>query len=771
LATLFPAALALGGEPETPDAEPAEGEAAVLTDAGTARDDDLDLDPSAGSVTGALQGKEGVRIQTLCTHCNSANIQVGGLSQDLVPMERDGYPLLGGLATSFVMSFLPADSIVEAQVVKGPGAAVEPSTAAGGVIRLQEAVPEEIPWVDLAYETGTYDLEQETVRLAGPLTSWLSGSAVFGTGRADAVDDDGDGWVDVPMVDRKFADAHLTFRPGLDHSIDIAASWVEEDNLEGRGAFDALASGLGGPPRWTREDTYLDRMEYRAGWVWPFLRGGSLSIRGLHADRDQSVRSQFTADPRQPAALRELVERYQIEEVQNWGALRFERPLGIAFRMAAGVEAIHERVTVRETDPFLSGSSDDGDGTTDYVKTWSGYVEGAWTPSHRWELQAGVRHDDDELFGSQTSPRATLRIFPGNAWALKLIGGRTFRPPKPIFAEVCCGQRYQSNTFVEAEDGRTVGLEAVFQPRPAFRASLYTARTDFDNHILRLAGWTQFYTQVYALANVPDARAETAELALRWEPVPGLTLDGSYGVLSFHNEGEELVGVPVYPFSFGGAEPPTVLVPMDRIPYNATRSGSLGLSHQFLGGVRLAGQATYTGSMLIQEFDLLGPRFLRPPLFRFDGMRETPGFWLASFSAGVPLARGLELSVAVDNLTNRIQNDLGDPTTDYNWGPLAGRSYRVGSDPGGGRGRYLPVQRPQGVQGGGAGRQAADDRLPHELVSGMPPDGEDHVAGRAGADRAPGIRPRLRGRREECHPGAPLRRRALPDDPLRERRG
>ena len=35
------------------------------------------------TVTDKLQGKEGVRIQTMCTHCNTANVQVGGLSGEL----------------------------------------------------------------------------------------------------------------------------------------------------------------------------------------------------------------------------------------------------------------------------------------------------------------------------------------------------------------------------------------------------------------------------------------------------------------------------------------------------------------------------------------------------------------------------------------------------------------------------------------------------------------------------------------------------------------
>ena len=66
---------------------------------------------SAATVTEALEGRDGVRIQTLCTHCNSANVQVGGLSEDLVPLSRDGFPIVGGLATTFVLGILPADTI------------------------------------------------------------------------------------------------------------------------------------------------------------------------------------------------------------------------------------------------------------------------------------------------------------------------------------------------------------------------------------------------------------------------------------------------------------------------------------------------------------------------------------------------------------------------------------------------------------------------------------------------------------------------------------
>ena len=113
---------------------------------------------ASSTVTDDLQGKDGVRIQTMCTHCNSSNIQVGGLNQDLVPIYIAGYPILGGLAVSMVFNVLPADDIADTQVSKGPGEAMDPAAAAGGTIRLTEAKPEEVPWLDLAVEGGSFGL-------------------------------------------------------------------------------------------------------------------------------------------------------------------------------------------------------------------------------------------------------------------------------------------------------------------------------------------------------------------------------------------------------------------------------------------------------------------------------------------------------------------------------------------------------------------------------------------------------------------------------------
>lgn len=65
------AALAIGLPSNVPAAE------GGSDPAGATAESDIELEEAADTLTGALQGQGGLRIQTLCTHCNSANVQVG----------------------------------------------------------------------------------------------------------------------------------------------------------------------------------------------------------------------------------------------------------------------------------------------------------------------------------------------------------------------------------------------------------------------------------------------------------------------------------------------------------------------------------------------------------------------------------------------------------------------------------------------------------------------------------------------------------------------
>jgi len=669
VAWLLPAA---GEEEKTPARPPTP----------TPDEETYEVDETAGTVVGGLQGQSGVRIQTMCTHCNSANVQVGGLSQDLAPIFFGPYPLIGGLAVSYVLNMLLPDSVAEAKIIRGPGEAREPPVAAGGVIGFVPATPREIPWLTFEPLAGSFHRREATLRAAGPVADWLGGAVTIGAEEADPVDGDGDGWIDAAGVDRFVADARIEMATrDRAHRFDLGGSYIDETDFESRGAFDVLRfarESLAGEfvPAWTREDADFTRTQVQAGWEWRMEDGGRLALHALEARRDQTVISQLTADPELPASESRMVDRYAIEETDRWGRLQWDRPWGLDWRSSAGIDADYESVSATEFDLRTEKPLQT---QVDYVKMWGGFVQADWTPSGMpWGLQIGARYDKDANYGSAVQPRATLSYYPARGVTLRALVGRTFRPPKPIFAEVCCGQRYRPNfeTGVGSERAWTYGVEGTYQPSPALRVSLYLAQTDFDDHILRLVAQSQLYVQAYTNANIPSARSKVAEIAAQWRPIPQVTLDASAGWLSFRNTGNEQVAIRYNPFS--SEELITEYRPIDRIPYRPSRTASAGINWEIWRGISVLLQANYTGPQQIQQFRYLPPGVLTVENLLLDDLREVDDFWLVNFSFVVPVTSWLEITGGIDNLNDYVQNDLGDPTRDYNWGPLTGISYRLG---------------------------------------------------------------------------------------------
>ena len=110
-------------------------------------------------------------------------------------------------------------------------------------------------------------------------------------------------------------------------------------------------------------------------------------------------------------------------------------------------------------------------------------------------------------------------------------------------------------------------------------------------------------------------------------------------------------------------------IPIDRIPYRPSSSASLGGTFTLPRSVVLTAQADYTGPQDIQQFD---------PFSLLDEPRHVAGFWTGSLGVSATVARYVELNAGVDNVSDFVQTDLGETTRDYNWGPLAGRTFRFG---------------------------------------------------------------------------------------------
>ncbi len=309
------------------------------------------MDQTAGSVVGGLQGQAGVRVQTMCTHCNSANVQVGGLSQDLVPMFFGPYPLIGGLAVSYVLNMLPPDSVAEANVTRGPGEAIKPATGGRGRDHLRPGHAEGTAVADLrARDRLVRPLGGDAARSRARSRAGSTGSVTLGSEDAEPVDGDGDGQVDAAGVDRFVGAANLQARTkDRANRFDIGASYIDETDFGGRGAFDVLAF-IGTQregkfvPAWTREDADFTRNQYQAGMVVARRRWGQdRAARVARCARsDRSSRNEPQASPYAPALAAQAGTALFDRTRPTGGANCSGPPWGLDWSTTFGVDSYYQ---------------------------------------------------------------------------------------------------------------------------------------------------------------------------------------------------------------------------------------------------------------------------------------------------------------------------------------------------------------------------------------------------------------------------------------------
>jgi len=627
------------------------------------------------------------RVQSLCTHCNAANVQLAGLSKDLVSLRRDGAPIVDGLSASYLLSILPEDSVERVTLSRALSIASQPADAAGGLIEFTSATGERRPFVDLSAELGSFDFQQLRGRVSTPLAlDWLA-TLTVGHARADAIDGDDDGIVDAPAIARDYVDGLLQWQPDRRRSLRVGTQFIDERNPNGRGGFDALRFVLDGVDAWTREDSLFQRREGRFQWR---QRSGKVdyAITGLIADHRQRQRSQLTADADFLPGADRLIDRFDVEQDQLWFGSNLQRRFGERFVLRGGVEYRDHEVRANSLEPLqviVSGMAIT-QRAFERVRQRGIFIDGRWLVGAASEFQFGVRQQELRLTTRLDSapsssplrrddgwlPRLRWSWFVADGLQLSLFASRSLRAPKPILAEICCGQRYQTTENARVERATNWGAELNWSASPRLSLSLFTARSDFEDHLLRVVGWSQTFIQTYALTNIPSARADRAEAALRWEASSEWSLRASASLLSFNNRGDPIVDVFVSPPSFGAVivQP----IALKRVPYVPRRSASVSLSYDGSGRMRWFLQADFNDEVAVQSFERLSAN----SSLRSDSLQETDSFWLVSAGLRGEWSRDLGYFLRLENLTNEIQSDLGDPTTDYNWGPLSGRAFRAG---------------------------------------------------------------------------------------------
>jgi outer membrane receptor protein involved in Fe transport len=174
--------------------------------------------------------------------------------------------------------------------------------------------------------------------------------------------------------------------------------------------------------------------------------------------------------------------------------------------------------------------------------------------------------------------------------------------------------------------------------------------------------------------NVPEARFSALSFEGRWQIRPWIGVRGSISWLDPENT-SDADAVPVIA-DFGA--PVSYTLTTQRIPYLPCRTAAATIDVKPDRATTISTSFQHQGAMVIQYFDRNN---LQPDALYSETqpwLIPTPSFWTMNVRVGRTFKDGFDAYLGVDNVTDYVQTDLGNPAVDHDWGPLRGRYVYAG---------------------------------------------------------------------------------------------
>jgi outer membrane receptor for ferrienterochelin and colicins len=177
----------------------------------------------------------GLRPQINCGVCYTGDLRINGLDGPYTMVLIDGTPIVSGLGTVYGFSGIPTGLIERVEVIKGPASTLYGSEAVAGMINIITQSPTKKP-AFTADVWGSTWLEKNVdlgmgYRLSTRIKA-LSGINLYHYGSPK--DQNGDGFMDVPLQSRFSAFQKFDWERNRGRSASIAGRWVMEDRSGGQ---------------------------------------------------------------------------------------------------------------------------------------------------------------------------------------------------------------------------------------------------------------------------------------------------------------------------------------------------------------------------------------------------------------------------------------------------------------------------------------------------------------------------------------------------------
>ncbi|MFQ5842465.1 MAG: TonB-dependent receptor plug domain-containing protein [Thermodesulfobacteriota bacterium] len=486
----------------------------------------------AVTVGEAIRDAPGIYMRRSGTIGASTSTRIRGADVTQTLVLIDGVEVNNSWTGFYDWANLMVDNVERVEVVRNPQSALYGSEAMGGVINIITKKGEGFPTATVSTEGGSFDTYREVASLAG---KW--GIANFATS-VSRLDSDGQ------FTNDDYRNTTLSGRLGLDIAERASVTWTSRyiDAVKGLAINPNEFWLMTNPPPFPflRDDNrdrenafFLNIVDLRCE-VFPWW---DFSVRGSSVNDDELVEDQFTPGidlipgmvPLLGMTIDTDSERYTFGSQQNLHLLDEMMTVigGLEYEKEG---AVSKAIFEPETPPLLPTRVD-----KDRINR-ALYLQGRFD-YEGFTFIAGVRYDDDSIFGNKTNPKLSgSYLFDKTHTRVKSSWGTGFRAPtfeelfNPFFGNPDLGPE-ESTSFEFGVDQR------VWQDKLFLEAAyFYTRYKDL------------IQPSPLGVSNIGKAKIWGIEAGVSVKPIKGLELRGNVTYLDTEDEEthEELTRRPRY---------------------------------------------------------------------------------------------------------------------------------------------------------------------------------------------------------------------------------
>ncbi len=486
----------------------------------------------AVTVEEAIRDAPGIYVRRAGTIGSATSVRIRGADVTQTLVLIDGVEVNNSWSGFYDWANLTVDNLERIEIVRNAQSALYGSEAMGGVVNIITKRGEGKPRATFSVEGGNFDTYREFGSVAGEwgITNFAASVSRFDSNGQFTNDD--------------YTNTTLSGRLGLDVAERASVTWTSRyiDSVKGLAVNPNEFWVTTNPPPFPflfddnrdRKNTFFLNASDLSCEVSPWW---DFTIKVSSVDDEELVEDRFTPGidlipgevPLEGMTIDTDSERYTFGTQQNFHL--FDEMVTVT----GGFEYEEEKATIEwtfepEIEPFTSGRVDkDRINRALYIQNRFDYKG--------FTLIAGVRYDDDSLFGGKTNPKVSgSYLFDKTQTKLKSSWGMGFRAPTfqelfdPLFGNPNLDPE-ESNSFEFGVD-QTIWEDKVFLEAAYF----YSRYTDL------------IQASPYGISNIGRAEIWGIEAGLSFRPIEGLELRGSVTYLDTKDEEtqEELPRRPRY---------------------------------------------------------------------------------------------------------------------------------------------------------------------------------------------------------------------------------